>query len=322
MIDYIFIAASLLFTLYVFFKFKKSIKYLLTVALSLIYSVVLIILVYQNLPGVLFLLSIGIATPTMVYLYTKHNTLFGISILFIITALLMWVFAYNAFSIPFIQVFSISLLISSFPFFEKKVNRGSKTLETRRDIIQILIGIILLLILYFVNTEISPYIILVLMLLGCTINNFAASSRNGIAKLLKKFERDGILFGKGALYIGIGAMILLGFINNINFVMIGITALFISDALATIVGIRGKHKLGKARHSKSIEGFLSFFLTLSVIGFFEIGILSLVFGAAIAIIESVSGKIDDNITIAIGCVVLYWLIFLVYLYPLTTYFIV
>ena len=280
--------------------------YLLKIMLSSLFGLGMLFFYYGAIHGTFILLAISILAPTLFYTYSKHNYVFGGIILLIYACAGYWLLHYGYTAIPIIQIFGIGMLISSLPITSKNEaqSRKNKQLETKRDVAQIIIGIIVLGTVYFINYNLSLYLVLGYMLFGYMLNSIMASSNSTIAHVLKGFERNGVMFGKGALYLGVGTMIILGFISSKDIALASLSALFISDSVATIIGIRTKRKLLYNKH-KSIGGFIGYFISLSAIGYLFIGIYSVPFAFVLAFIESISSRIDDNITIALACFIIY-----------------
>ncbi len=115
-----------------------------------------------------------------------------------------------------------------------------------------------------------------------------------ISDLLNLCKREGEE-GKGAIYFAIGMLITLILIDDIKAVFFGILVFAIGDSLATIVGIRGKLKI--KYFGKTIEGFLAFFMSASLILCPFYGAYGIFVALLSAMVEFVSKKvkIDDNL---------------------------
>lgn len=179
--------------------------------------------------------------------------------------------------------------------------------EVDRDIMQIAIGIVVLLVM--IVSGAYAYIVFALMIIGIAFCSHIASSGEGeIYNRLLKLERSGTEFGRGALHIAAGAAILIGF-GATNVAMFGIAVLFFADALATIIGIR-LYKSKRMPHNKrkSFAGTIAFFITAAIFGFVLIGIYGIIIALALAVIESIDFPVDDNIIVPIATLVLAGLI--------------
>ncbi|XRP96660.1 diacylglycerol/polyprenol kinase family protein [Methanocaldococcus sp. 16A] len=101
--------------------------------------------------------------------------------------------------------------------------------------------------------------------------------------------------GKGAIYFAFGMLVSLLLIDDINAIFFGILVFAIGDALATFIGIRGKIKV--KYFGKTIEGFLSFFISASLILYPFYGIYGILVSLIASFSEFISKKIkiDDNL---------------------------
>ena len=77
------------------------------------------------------------------------------------------------------------------------------------------------------------------------------------------------------------------FIKNINAIFYAILVFSISDALATLVGIKGKIKI----FGKTLEGFLAFFVSALLILYPSYGIYGALVAFVGAFVELISKKI-------------------------------
>ncbi len=312
MIEYLlFFVCILIFAIVIYTRRRdKHLKlYLTEVILSFLFALIVIFLYYSKIHGTFILLGISILAPTLFYQYTKNNLIFGAIIAIIYVSSGYWIIDYHYIIIPIVQIFAIGLLISSIPIITKEElkARANASIERKRDVIQIIMGIIVISTVYLLGYRIGTYFVLGYMLFGYMLNSYMGASSNNISKKLKRFEREGILFGRGALYLGIGTIAVLGFIDYLPLALSMLIALFISDAVATIVGIGRKTKLPYNKN-KSILGFIGYFGSFAIAAYLFIGIYSIPLGAALALIESISIIFDDNITIAIAGIILYKII--------------
>ena len=112
-----------------------------------------------------------------------------------------------------------------------------------------------------------------------------------LLNLCKREKED----GKGAIYFAVGMLFTLILIDDIKAIFFGILVFAVGDALATIIGIRGKLKI--TYFGKTIEGFLAFFISASLILYPFYGVYGIFVALTSAIIEFVSKriKIDDNL---------------------------
>ncbi|WP_048056448.1 diacylglycerol/polyprenol kinase family protein [Methanocaldococcus fervens] len=112
-----------------------------------------------------------------------------------------------------------------------------------------------------------------------------------LLNLCKREKED----GRGAIYFAIGMLISLLLIDDINAVFFGILVFAVGDALATFIGVRGKLKMKYLE--KTVEGFLAFFISSSLILYPFYGVYGILVALISALAEFVSKglKIDDNL---------------------------
>ena len=201
--------------------------------------------------------------------------------------------------LPFIfkiQILSASLLVQSILIkgLSSKDHILKRNIEIRRDILQIFIGILFILSLSFLKLSV---VLVLLGIFSAYLMFFYAKKAKRIHRLM---ERDGVIFGSGALFMAVGALFLIGFVNNFNFLFLGMFALLLSDPIATISGLNFSNKLGR----KSFIGSAAFFVSLLIPGFLLFGLLGLIFALVFMLAERFS-PIDDNLFIPITAVLLF-----------------
>lgn len=228
-------------------------------------------------------------------------------------------YLFGALLYSFIQMFAIGTSYGIYyrnglGVFNREQKRDNKKIETRRDLVHIILGVIIFTLFALLPLYTAIYITTILIFIGYIYNSaLGKRKKSGLYKILSSFERDDSLYGLGALYLGIGMALLIGFIHNQHFLLIGITALFFADPIATIVGIRyNKLKLWYNK-KKSVAGTSAFFLTVTLVGFPLIGVYSALFGLVLALVESLNAPVDDNIGIATAMVFAYIVFF--YFFP-------
>ena len=232
-------------------------------------------------------------------------------------------YAYGSLLFPFIQMLAIGTAFGvyhkSATIFGETEKRESRKVETRRDIIHIALGAIIFALFLMLPFYYAVYAVTVLIILGYLYNSVSGRHKNGkLYAVLSRFERSGALYGLGALYLGIGVALILGFVHTLHFALIGLAAVLFADPIATIVGINIAGPKLPYNKKKSVYGTLAFFLTATILGFPFVGYYSVFFGVGLAVVESLSIPIDDNILIAVVMIVLY-IIYLSYLGMLPAY---
>ena len=172
--------------------------------------------------------------------------------------------------------------------------------EIRRDVFQIISGIVFIAAFYYVNISHATLIFLIIIMLGISLGNYAIRFKKSIlSRVLYLFERKEILFGYGALWLALGSLVAISF-ASLPYLLVIFGFLFISDSLASIVGvIFGKPKL-PYNEKKSIAGTIAYFLSGFVIAVFFVNpLIAIVLSFIAAIAESFPYHIDDNFDIAV-----------------------
>lgn len=258
-----------------------------------------------------FALSFALLFSMLPFYYTmktrKMLALLGLAVLQFFYA----TYSYGSLLYPFIQMFAVGTAFGVYyklgkESFNYRHERDSKSVETKRDVIHILLGTVILALFMVLPFYYAIYATFTLILIGYVYNSILGKNKRGkLFSFLNSLERPNSLYGLGALYLGVGTAFLIGFIHNFHFLIIGTTALFLADPIATIVGMNLKGPKLPYNKNKSVYGTLSFFLVVSLIGYPFIGSYSLLFGLGLAFVESVRSLIDDNISISVSMIILY-----------------
>ncbi|MCL5430300.1 MAG: hypothetical protein M1504_02375 [Candidatus Marsarchaeota archaeon] len=292
---------------------SRKLKPLLYIAASIIVGLAVVYVLRESIneTTVFFVSSLVVIFSMIPYYYMKSTSKM---LLFLAIAILEFIYAtfsYGTLLFPFVQMFAIGTGMgfwarSGTGILTHRHKRASKLVETKRDTIHISLGIVLLLLFVFLRFYDAVYVTMGLVFLAYIYNSMLGKRGKGIIySALSSMERTGALYGMGALYLGIGTAILLGFIHTTSFAIVGIAALFFADPIATIVGVNlGSIKLPYNR-KKSVVGTIAFFIVTSIAAYFAVGFYGLEFGAVLAIIESLDIPIDDNVLISIAMVVMY-----------------
>ena len=196
-----------------------------------------------------------------------------------------------------LQLISLSLLIQFLLIkdLSLKTSNFSSKLEIRRDIVQIVIGGISLFVLVFLYKQ----LLLGLILFGILVAHIMLVYGKKIKKWLNLLEREGVIFGSGAISMAVGVILLLGLINHQNFLFFSMFSLLISDPIATIAGL----KIMKKHGNKSFIGSAAFFISSLIPGVIIFGVYGIIFAFVLMLAERFS-PIDDNVFIAIIAVFL------------------
>jgi dolichol kinase len=173
-------------------------------------------------------------------------------------------------------------------------------IEIRRDVFQIISGIVFITAFYYVNRGHATLIFLIVILLGISIGNYAIRfKKSRISKGLYLFERKEILFGYGALWLALGSLIAISFIG-LQYLLVIFGFLFISDSLASIVGVTfSKPKLPYNKR-KSLAGTLAYLISGFAVSILFVGpVVALFLSIIAAVAESFPYHIDDNFDVAV-----------------------
>ncbi|BCS91251.1 MAG: putative tripartite tricarboxylate transporter TctB protein [Candidatus Micrarchaeota archaeon] len=280
---------------------SRSEDLLIVYALSLFISTI-IYLRYYNSGAIYYLiyssyiLIIDILALLLFYYYSnrsKHSSAYFLAT----SVVLLIIFIYIRYSGLYIGLASIVYILLNE---HKNKNRDSREKEIKRDLIQI-IGVIPAAIAYIFAYSYLYYILAILSFIGLIAVYSASIYR---IKPLLALERDVRIFGVGAIYL-FASILLIDSIFNSNAVAYAIFILFISDSLATIVGISvGRRKLPYNKR-KSIEGSLAFLISAFIISLAFMNLYySLIASLVLAFIESINIKVDDNLLIPIAAAIL------------------
>jgi dolichol kinase len=245
-------------------------------------------------------------------LYYMRNTYKLIVFLALILVEFFYVtYTYGSILYPFIQMFAVGtaagvIYWKGLDVLKRSHPRSNKGVETRRDFVHVILGVVVLALFLSLKFYYAVYATIALIMLGYIYNSTLGDGNAGVVrKLLKSLEREGVPYGLGALYLGIGVALLLAFIHNTHFMIIGIAALMLADPIATIVGINIKGPKLFYNKKKSLYGTLAFLLTVVVLGYPFVGYYAILFGIGLAFVESVDSPVDDNIAIAVAMIALY-----------------
>lgn len=235
-------------------------------------------------------------------------------LLFLAITLLGFVYATNAYGsllYQFVAMFAIGtgygvFYRSGLGAMKRKHTRVDRDIEVKRDVVHIGLGIVVFAVFLAFNFYNAVLVTIALIFIGYIYNSLLGTRRAGrLFSVLNRLERAESLYGLGALYLGVGVALLMGFVHDQHFILIGISALFFADPLATIVGMNIKGPKLPHSKKKSLFGSIAFFAAVSIMGFPFIGLYSLLFGAFLALVESFDTKVDDNIVIPVVMILLY-----------------
>ncbi len=116
--------------------------------------------------------------------------------------------------------------------------RSNAVIETRRDVLQFFLGVFLLLVFYFVSLQSAKLFTMLLLILGYVTVDLALAHKNGATyRFIHSIERQGAILGEGAVMLGIGTLAAIAVLGSAIQVMIVLSALFLGDSIATMIGI-------------------------------------------------------------------------------------
>ena len=182
--------------------------------------------------------------------------------------------------------------------------------EDERQIFHLLLGLGCIAMVQLIGVALSAYVVGVSLILGLILVHIKLSYVNlskPIEWLIERFERPGVVAGYGAMTFTAAVLCILTLLLQKEQILASLAILGIGDAASTLVGRRSKRKLPyNAR--KTWGGTLAFFISSAPFAVYFAGPASLIVCAAAALAESLESRIDDNLIIAVVCVVLFRLV--------------
>lgn len=124
--------------------------------------------------------------------------------------------------------------------------------------------------------------------------------------LLETFERPHALPAYGAFWYGMGALLLLAFVGDVNYICASIAILALGDGVSTLVGRMGNIRFFYNK-KKTLEGSIAFFIASSLASYPFIGFSGVVLALICSFAESMDWGVDDNFIIPLICLVFYLL---------------
>jgi dolichol kinase len=182
-------------------------------------------------------------------------------------------------------------------------------LEIRRRVVHILFGLFLIAVLSVWGSssyEIIEGLLLASFLVGLWIVDMKLKKRKipVVDYLLEMFERPHALPAHGAFWYGMGVLLLLSFIGDINYILAGIAILALGDGASTLIGRSGVRRIFYNK-KKTLEGSAAFFIVSSFASYLFIGQAGIALSFLCSIAESIDWGVDDNFIIPLSCLVFY-----------------
>ncbi len=184
--------------------------------------------------------------------------------------------------------------------------------EDERQIVHIFLGVCAILLVDFFGVQAAAYIMGAILVAGIMLVHLKLSriSLGPLENPLERFERPGVTPGYGAMTLAAGMLAILTLISGKESILASLCILGFGDAGSTLIGIRSKKKLPYSRE-KTFGGSIAFFLFSLPAAYFA-GLPALVVAGLAAFGESLESHIDDNLVIAVVCVVAFRLISLIH----------
>jgi dolichol kinase len=191
-------------------------------------------------------------------------------------------------------------IISQLRFQKSSGSKNNKEVEIRRDMFQILLGLIVIFIFYMFPKPYSALMITLAIIFGYIFAGIAASATHGnkAFELLAKMEREDVILGAGAIWLAVGSLIVIAVLGNTSYIIPVITTIFIADSGATIIGISIKGPALPYNSKKTISGTLAYFI-IAALAFSLLGYIGILIAFIAAVAESLPVDIDDNLLVPI-----------------------
>ena len=183
-------------------------------------------------------------------------------------------------------------------FFNKHTARLSAAAERRRDIIQMLMGLVAVFSFAAFAAVYVKVALMLLIIIFSVLGNFSVrNTKSGISRFLNSLERRDAMFGQGAMWLAIGTLVAFSFLSG-RIIIAVLAAVFVGDAAATIVGTFYRRPLPYNK-KKSVWGTVAYFVVTSLLTFPFVGYVGIATAAVGALVESAPQHIDDNLDTAV-----------------------
>ena len=182
--------------------------------------------------------------------------------------------------------------------------------EDERQAFHLFLGLACMAMVQLIGVELSAYVVSVSLIIGLVLVHVKLSYIHldkRIEWLIERFERPGVVAGYGAMTFTAAVLCILTLLSSQPQILASLAILGIGDAVSTIAGRRSHRKLPyNAR--KTVGGTFAFFLASAPFAVYFAGASALVVAAAAALAESAEAKIDDNLIIAVVCIIIFRLV--------------
>lgn len=286
--------------------------------------------VYQR-ENMLFYIVLGILSVLM-YLKTGDMLIFLVTYISSISAIFLYttrfyipyflLFFLSAVEIYYGNVSSLSLAIAlgtiTSLVLSREISDGLhrnglekgivRDTEIRRDIFQIITGILAIAVLLIFGMVHGESIVLVLILLLYITGNLAQLDKDTqLSKSLFSFERNNVNLGAGSILLAVGVLLVFGLVHSFPIIIMAMFLVLIADPVATIAGktIGGAHL--PYNPGKTVSGFVSALLVslLFSLIIYPGNFYMILIAAAGTFVESATREpLDDNLTIPVTVIIL------------------
>jgi dolichol kinase len=244
--------------------------------------------------NILFFLSIIVVFDLIAYTYGSYK---GMLMILVGGAYLLM--AYLIIPANLMAQAALIGMLSEVMGFKKSRNYAEdKRKETSRDLVQVGVGALIMLMFYYVQLYQAEISLIMLIMLGYLLANYAIINKsNSLAKFLRGLERRYTKFGHGASWLALGTLLAISFVSNTNYLITIFASLFIGDAVATIIGVRLQEPRLFYNKKKTVFGSIAYFIVVSAISYLLVKNLAFLIAAIAALIESLPIKVDDNFSV-------------------------
>ncbi len=180
--------------------------------------------------------------------------------------------------------------------------------ENERQAFHVFIGAVSIALVLALGVQAAAYFVGAILILGLLLVHMKLSGMRlgALDWLVARFERPGVTPGYGAMTMAAGVLAILTLISKPENILASLVILGLGDAASTIVGRKSRRTLPHNR-KKTLGGSLAFFIA-SLPAFYFAGFPAIIVAALAAVAESLESDIDDNLIIAVVCVVAFRLL--------------
>ncbi len=193
-------------------------------------------------------------------------------------------------------------------FFFLKPNSGKAShLEKKRDLVQIIAGLAIMISYSLLPMRQVVIGIVAIIVIASAVGNYGVmNKRSRVSRTLYAFERKNAVLGQGAMWLAMGVLLAISFLNTDQTIAV-FAAILVGDSVATLAGTAWKIPIPYNR-KKSVAGTAAYFVSAAAISFPFIGYMGIITALIAALVESAPRQIDDNFDTAVVLVVLIKLI--------------